>query len=54
MTREASGGDIKYVQEATYADETKIIEVVGKYIKRSKSYNIPFKIGFITSHKEIK
>ena len=51
MTRELSGGDTKSVQESEYEDETEVDEVEGKVIKRKKSYNISFLIGFIISHK---
>ena len=42
MTRELSGGDTKSVQEVEYESETEFDEVVGKVIKRRKSYNIAF------------
>ena len=45
MTRETSGVDTKAVQEAAYEGETEVDEVVGKVIKRRKSYNIAFQIG---------
>ena len=54
MTRELSGGDTKSVQEAEYEDETEVDEVVRKFIKRRKSYNIAFLLGVIISHEEIK
>ena len=41
------------MQEAEYEGETKVDEVVGKVIKRSKSYNIAILIGVIILHKEI-
>ena len=41
------------MQEAEYEGETKVNEVVGKVIKRSKSYNIAFLIGIIISQEEI-
>ena len=53
MTRELSGEDTKYVQEAKYEGETEVDEVVGKFIKRRKSYNVYFLVGFIISHEEI-
>ena len=40
MTREALGGDKKYVQKAAYEDETEVDEAVGKVIKKEKSYDI--------------
>ena len=40
MTRESSGEDTKYVQEASYEGETEIDEVAGKVIKRRNYYNI--------------
>ena len=51
MTRELSGVDTKSVQEAEYEGESEVDEVVGKVIKRRKSYNIAFLIGVIISHK---
>ena len=54
MARELSGGDTKYLQEAEYEGETKVDEVVGKFIKRRKSRNIAFQIGVVISHKGIK
>ena len=41
------------MQESEYEGDTEVDEVVGKIIRRSKSYNIAFLIGFIISHKEI-
>ena len=40
VTRESSGGDTKAVKESAYDVETEVDELVGKVIKRSKSYNI--------------
>ena len=54
MTRELSGGDTKAVQESEFEGETEVDEVVGKVIKRRKSYNIAFLIGVIISHEDIK
>ena len=54
MTRELSGGDTKAVQESEFEGETEVDEVVGKVIKRRKSYNISFQIGVIISHEDIK
>ena len=42
------------MQEDAYEGGNDVNEVVGKVIKRRKSYNIAFKIGVIISHKEIK
>ena len=39
---------------AEYEVETKVEEVVGKFINRRKSYSISFQIGFIISHEDIK
>ena len=47
MTRESSGGDTKSVKESAYEGEAEVDEVVGKFIKRRKFYNIAFKIGVI-------
>ena len=41
------------MQEAEYEVETEVDEVVGKIIKKIKSYNIDFLIGVIISHKDI-
>ena len=54
MARESSGEYTKYVKEAAYEGETEDDEVVGKVIKRRKSYNTAFLIGVIISHEEIK
>ena len=53
MIRSLSGGDTKSVQEAEYEGETEVDEVVGKVIKRRKSYNISFPVGIIISHEEM-
>ena len=50
MTREASGRDTKYMKEATDEGETEVDEVVGKVIKRRKSYNISFQLAFSISY----
>ena len=42
------------MQEAADEGETEVDEVVGKVIKRRKSYNISFQMGVIISHKYIK
>ena len=42
------------MQEYAYEGETEVGEVVGKFINRSRSYNISFQIGVIISHEEIK
>ena len=41
------------MEKAAYEGETKADEVAGKVIKRRKSYNTAFQIGFIISHGEI-
>ena len=41
------------MKEAAYEGETEDDEVVGKVIKRRKSYNTAFLIGVIISHEEI-
>ena len=46
MARESSGGDTKAVKEAAYEGENEVDEVVGKVIKRRKSYNIAFSDRF--------
>ena len=42
------------MKESAYEGETNVDEVLGKDIKRSKSYNIAFQIGVIISHEYIK
>ena len=42
------------MQEAEHEGETEVDEVVGKVIKRSKSYNIAFMVGVIIPHEYIK
>ena len=54
MTIESIGGDTKAVKEYSYKGETEVNEVLGKVIKRRKSYNIAFQVGGILSHKEIQ
>ena len=54
MTREASRGETKYVKEASYEGETEFDEVVGKFIKRRKSYNISFHLCFFISYEDMK
>ena len=51
MTIESSVVESKSVQEAEYEGETKVDEVVGKFTKRSKFYNIAFYVGVIISHE---
>ena len=41
------------MQEFSYEGETDVDEVVGKVIKRIKSYNVSFQLGVIISHKDI-
>ena len=41
------------MQEAEYEGETEVDEVVGKVIKRRKSYNNSFPTGVLTSHEDI-
>ena len=45
MTREASGGDTKAVQETAYQEDPEVDELVVKFINRSKYYKISFEIG---------
>ena len=54
MTRESPGGDTKYVQEGADEGENEVDEVVRKFIKRRKFYNIAFQIGVIILHEEIR
>ena len=54
VTRTLLGGDTKAVQESEYEGETEVDEVVGKVIKRRKSYNISILIGVIVSNEEIE
>ena len=52
VTREASGRDTESVQEAADEGETGVDEVVGKYIKKRKSYNISVQIGVLIYMKK--
>ena len=54
MTGKLSGEYTKAIQEAEHEGETEADEVVGKVIKRRKSYNTVFPIGVIISHEEIR
>ena len=54
MTRSLSGRYTKAAQEAEYAGENEVDEVVCKVIKRRKFYNIAFLIGVVISHYYIK
>ena len=54
VTREAPGGETEYVQSDLDEVETEVDEVVGTFIKRSKSYNIYFQIRFLISYEEMK
>ena len=51
MTGKLSGEYTKAIQEAEHEGETEADEVVGKVIKRRKSYNISFLVGVIISQK---
>ena len=51
VTREASGGETKYVQEGAYEVETGVDGVVGKFIKGRKLYNIYFQLGVFISYE---
>ena len=42
------------MKEVTYEGETEVDEVVGKVIKRRRSYITAFQIGVIISHEYIK
>ena len=53
VTREASVKDTKALKEAVHECKTDVVIVVGKVIKRKKSYNIGFPIGVVISHEEI-
>ena len=41
------------MKEAAYDGETRVDEVVGKVIKRGRSYTIDFQIGVIILYEEI-
>ena len=47
MARELSGGYTKSMHKVEYEGETEVDEVLGKFIKRSKYYNIYFQIVFL-------
>ena len=51
MTREASRGDTKDVQEYAYGGEIEVDDVVRKVIQRRKYYNTAFKTRVIIPHK---
>ena len=42
------------MQEAEYEGETEVDKLVGKVIKRRKSYNTDFPVGVIISHEDIR
>ena len=42
------------MKESEYEGETEVDEVVGKFIKRRKSYNISIPVGVIISNEEIR
>ena len=42
------------MQKSVYEVETKVDEMVGKFIKRRKTYDIDFQIGVIMSQEYIK
>ena len=54
VTIEAPWGETKYVKEATCEGETEVDKMIGKFIKRRKSYIISFQIGFFISYEEMK
>ena len=54
MNRQSTGVDTKALKEAAYKVETYVYEVIGKFSKRSKSYNISFQIGVIILQDKIK
>ena len=54
MAIEELGVDKKYVQESAYEGEIEVDEVVEKVVKRRKYHNVPFRLGAIISHEEIK
>ena len=41
------------MQEFSYEGETDVDELLGKVIKRIKSYNASFQLGVIIPHKDI-
>ena len=53
MTRQKTGLDIKSVQESAYEGETEVGEVVGKFIKRRKYYNISFQLEVFIWYEEM-
>ena len=54
MTREESIGDTKAVKESADEGETEVDEVVGKFIRRRKYYNISVELGGFISYEEMK
>ena len=51
VTGESLVGETKYVQEDSDEGETKVDEVVGKFIRRRQSYYIDFQIGVVISYE---
>ena len=54
VTVEALVGETKYVHEAADEGETKVDEVVGKFITRRQSYYTDFQIGVVISYEYMK
>ena len=54
VTVEALVGETKYVHEAADEGETKVDEVVGKFIRRRQSYYTDFQIGVVISYEYMK
>ena len=54
VTGESLVGETKYVQEDSDEGETKVDEVVGKFIRRRQSYYIDFQIGVVISYEQMK
>ena len=53
MNREASVGETEYMQESADKGETLVHEVIGKVIKRWKSYHILFQLGIFMKYEEM-
>ena len=54
LTGESLVVETKYVQEASDEVETKVDEVVGKFINMRQYYYIDFQIGVFISYEDMK
>ena len=54
MDVEALVGETKYVHKSADEGETKVDEVIGKFIRRRQSYYTDFQIGVVISYEYMK